>query len=159
MRKFNILAILAFLASASALSATTGSLTLEGTVDEVVSISVTAADASPSDATFSGLDLSTAATNLNVASVNEQSNSNDGYRVKVTYDGLMEHESAGGVTFGYTLVYNGANVATGTDVVVTDASGGVTDVNRSVGVTYTAAASTQLSGNYSDVVNLSIESK
>ncbi|MDC1175586.1 hypothetical protein OAT67_09315 [Bacteriovoracaceae bacterium] len=133
-----------------------GSLTIEGTIDTVVAITVTPTDATPLDGTYSGLDLNTAATNLTVANVQEESNSESGYTVTVEYDGLMLHTD-GVTTFPYSLSYDGSAITTGSDIVTNDASGSVIDTTKTLGVTYTAADATNLSGTYTGTVDVTID--
>lgn len=142
----------------SASAATTGSLTLQGTVAQVLSIGVTPTDGTPGDATYSGIDLHTTSAGLLVANASELSNSNTGYKVKVTYDGVMENAIDNSTPFSYSLLYNDSAVATGTDTVVTNNGSGVYNLAKTVKIAYTGVAQENLvAGTYSDTVQFTIE--
>lgn len=152
-----ILAVTALLTlSTSAFSATTGSLLLQGLVAKKVSITVAA------EAVASALDLETSQTNLKVATVNEKSNSNTGYKVTITSANLGKLKRASGTeVFNYSLKYGGAAVglSTAAGTVFTSSAAASVNVNKDLTVTYTGVANElMVEGTYSDTLTLDIAS-
>jgi hypothetical protein len=141
----------------SASAATTGLLQLQGVVPALLAISV---DPQPI-ATL--LDLTATQTDLLVASVNEQSNSNTGYQITVSSlnDGNLKR-SGGSETLTYTMKYgvtllnlNGSSV---TPVVgKTQAVSGVYDVDTDITISYTGQpAVSMVNGTYQDTITFEI---
>lgn len=155
MKKFITLAVLASL-SLSAFAATSDDLKLKGKVPKKLAILVTP------EAVALNLDLETSqtGTGLLVASVNEKSNSNSGY--KITADSLNDGElvnqqdTTQSVTYGMT--YDGVAVdLTTNDEVKTELSSGVHDNDSEVRITYTGAPhETRVEGNYTDTITFTI---
>lgn len=143
--------------SASSFAATTGTLLLQGTVAEVLNIVVTP------EAVASTLDLATTQSDLLVATVNEQSNSNSGYTISISSanDGNLLR-SGGTETFAYTLKYAGASVSlagsSSTPVTAkTQSTAGTYDVNSNVEVSYTGVPATSMvAGTYADTLTFEI---
>ncbi len=151
---FMIAASVAFAVSAQA--ATTGTITLSGTVAAATAITVTPA------AGYNSLDLSTTQSNLNVATVREINNTTLGYSVKVasTNAGLLKNGTLGSVT--YTSQYNGSSYtlsATPQTVTTGTASNSVVNVTKPLTISYTGtAADSLMQGSYSDTLTFTITS-
>ncbi len=153
----SLLFIFISLLSAQVFSATTGILKLRGVVEPVLSLTVNPA------AIATNLDLATTQTNLVVAKVEEESNSNTGYKISISSlnDGTLLRNS-GTETFPYTLKYDGAAVAlagTSTTAVVakTVATGGAYSGFSGVEISYTGIpAANMVAGTYDDVLTLEI---
>lgn len=130
---------------------TTAQLNLKGTIGQVVDISISA------DAGATTLDLTTTASDLKVADVTEQSNSNTGYSVTVTSanGGNLEHSN--GDQFPYTMKYDGSAVDLSSGSTFTNGTTGLIDTTKEASVSYTGqAASTLVSGDYTDTVTFTI---
>lgn len=147
------LIVLLVLVSSSALAATTGTLTLSGIVPAVTSIIITPAGIS------SALDVSTAQTALNVATVTEDSNATNGYSVTVS------SVNAGKLKNGTNLItyiakYNAVSfVLQATPVTVTTqgAQTSVISVNKPVTIGYAATPfASVMQGTYSDTLTFTI---
>ena len=153
-----ILAMTAILSLTSTVSfgATTGTLLLQGVVAKKVSI-----DVNP-QAIASALDLEVSQTDLKVATVNEKSNSNTGYKVTITSANLGKLKRSGGAeVFSYSLKYGGSNVSlsSASGTVISSASASVANVNKDLNISYTGVpAETMVEGSYSDTVTLNIAS-
>jgi predicted SPOUT superfamily RNA methylase MTH1 len=154
MKKLVIASTLLALTTASSFAATTGTLLLQGVVAQKISLTVT------SQAVASTLDLSTTQTDLNVASVNEKSNSKTGYKVTITSSNLSKLKRADGAeVVAYTMKYGGATVdlslAAGATIANNAASS--INVNKSVAISYTGAtAESMVEGTYADTVTFTI---
>lgn len=149
IRTMTIVAALAliWIAAAPVVAQETGSLTLQGTVPEILEITVTGTG------NYNSLDLTTDANSLVVATVNERTNSKTGYTVTVK---SLNAEGAGsnqaffagndpvntdtlnyGISYGGSAVtLDGSGLAT-----VTDSAGKTpgTGQNNDVAITYTGA--------------------
>jgi len=153
-----ILAMTAILSLTSTVSfgAKTGTLLLQGVVAKKVSI-----DVNP-QAIASALDLEVSQTDLKVATVNEKSNSNTGYKVTITSANLGKLKRSGGAeVFSYSLKYGGSNVSlsSASGTVISSASASVANVNKDLNISYTGVpAETMVEGSYSDTVTLNIAS-
>ncbi len=156
MKRFLAMTAILSMATTTAFSATSGTLLLQGVVAKKVSIDVTP------QAIASALDLEVSQTDLKVATVNEKSNSNTGYKVTITSANLGKLKRSGGAeVFSYSLKYGGASVALGTaaGTVISTASAAVANVNKDLNVSYTGvAAETMVEGSYSDTITLNIAS-
>ncbi|MBI3557666.1 MAG: fimbrial protein [Deltaproteobacteria bacterium] len=153
--RFGLLAAVIALGYVSgAHAATSGSVTIQGTVPTVVAITVTGI------APFNALDLTTTQANLPVADVVEQSNDSLGYKVTMssTNAGSLKNGSLGSVA--YTAKYNGTTVtlsATPQQVTSTGSTTAVVNATKSLTISYTGAASASLmSGTYSDTLTFTI---
>lgn len=145
----------AFLAlSTSSFAATTGTLLLQGTVVQKISLAITP------QAIASTLDLSTTQTDLAVASVNEQSNSKTGYKLTIASANLSKlKRTDGSDVFSYTMKYNGSAVALTSvaGTTITNASAASANVNKSVTISYTGIApELMVEGTYADTVTFTI---
>ncbi len=151
--KFITLAVLASL-SFSAFSATSDDLKLKGKVPKKLSILVTP------ETVALNLDLEASPTALLVASVNEKSNSNTGY--KITADSLNngalvnQQDTTQSVT--YSMTYDGAAVdLSSTDEVKNVSASGVHDNDSDVKIAYTGAPhESRVEGSYTDTVTFTI---
>lgn len=101
-----IIGLLLAMSTSMAFAATTGNLLLQGTVPALLSIEVTA------EALASSLPLDTTQTDSKVATVNEKSNSNTGYKVNISSAnaGALVHESVASSFINYTITYDGSAV-------------------------------------------------
>ena len=140
------------LISTNTFAATSGTLVLQGIVPQVISVTVTPASAA------SSLDLTSSQTNLVVASVNESSNAKLGYKVSLSSSNSGALKRVGGTeTMSYTLKYNGTAANLATTATVTTTSSGLTNVNKSIDISYTGVPSTQMvEGTYTDTLTLNI---
>lgn len=151
--KIITLAVLASL-SFSALAATTDDLKLKGKVPKKLSILVTP--------TSNALDipLETTQTALPVASVNEKSNSNSGYKITADSlnDGKLVNQQDTTQSVTYTMNYDGTAVdLTTTDEVKNVSASGVHDDDSAVTIAYTGADhETRVEGNYTDTITFTI---
>lgn len=156
MKNFYAMTILLALNSTTSFGATSGTLLIQGMVAKKVSIAV-----SP-QAIASALDLEVSQTDLKVASVNEKSNSNTGYKVTITSANLGKLKRSGGAeVFSYTIKYGGTNVAlsSAAGTVISSASAAVANVNKDMNISYTGvSAETMVEGSYSDTITLNIAS-
>lgn len=143
---------------AGAPAATTGQLQLQGVVPVVLSLSVTPQPAATT------LDLTSTQTDLLVASINEVSNSNTGYKISISSlnDGDLER-SGGTETLTYSLKYDSVVVnlvgSSVTPVVAkTNNVGSVHNLNSDVSISYTGQSSNSMvSGTYIDTLTFEIE--
>lgn len=157
-KKFFIVAS-ALSLSGLAHAATSGTLTLQGTIGQELSISVVPTDSTPNDGTYSGLDL-TSNTDIEVANVREVSNAQSGYKVLVSHEGKLRNQSDNSKIFNYKLVYENAEVNAGNNIEVASVSGGVYDVNKKIRVRYQGVAAASLvSGSYAETVTFTIQAK
>lgn len=156
MKKFVTLAVLASL-SLSAFAATSDDLKLKGKVPKKVSIVVNP------EAVAMNLDLEADAEDLLVATVDENSNSADGYKITAqsANSGNLRNSNPGAVDISYTMKYEGVSVVlTGTSPVevknTTAPTSTLTD-NSDVEISYTGAPhETRVSGNYTDTITFTI---
>ena len=135
------------------MAATTGNLILSGTVPALLSIEV-----SP-EALASSLPLDTTQTDAKVATVNEKSNSNTGYKVNISSAnaGSLVHESVTSSFINYALTYDGSSVdlVNGDEFVFSSAS--AVDANKDIDISYTGVAHENLiQGDYTDTVTFTI---
>lgn len=143
----------------SAMAATTGTLTLQGTIAPVLSLTVVPTDSSPNDGTYSGLDLSTN-TDIEVANVREVSNASNGYKVLVTHEGKLRNQTNNNAIFNYRLVYENSEVNAGNNIEVANVGAGIYDVNKKIRVRYSGVpANTLASGTYAETVTFTIQAK
>lgn len=143
----------------SAHAATSGTLTLQGTIAQSLSISVVPTDSSPNDGTYSGLDLTTN-TDIEVANVREISNAANGYKVLVSHQGKLKHSSDANSIFNYRLVYENSEVNAGNNIEVANVGGGIYDVNKKIRVRYTGVPASSLkAGTYAETVTFTIQAK
>ena len=140
--------------ASGAFAATTGSVTIQGTVATVVAITVTGTTP------FNALDLTTTQANLPVANVVEQSNDALGYKVTMSSAnaGTLKNGTAGSVA--YTAKYNATTVtlsATPQNVTTAPATTTVVNVTKPLTISYTgAAAASMMAGTYSDTLTFTI---
>lgn len=146
--------VLVGLMSLLSMSAFAGTLVLTGSIPAATSLVVAPLPAS------STLDLTSTATNLQVATVTEANNTVNGYTVKVSSAnaGLLKNGSLGSVT--YTARYNGTSfVLSTTPVVVTNqgSQSAIVNIGKSVDISYAGqAAPSLMAGSYSDTLTFSI---
>jgi len=135
-------------------AATTASITLSGTVPQVISVVV-----APQTG-YNNLDLTTTTNNLVVANIIEQSNVTTGYSVTVssTNSGQLKNGTVGQVT--YTAKYNNVSFnLTSTPVTITNVTSQTTPANptKPLSISYTGvAASSLMNGSYSDTLTFTI---
>ena len=147
----------------SAFAASSGTLTLTGTVAASTNITVTP------QAGYNTLDLTTSQTNFLVAVVNEQSNDHLGYTVTVASGNLAGAgtqpfflDAASGDTLNYTLQYNGSGVTFASGAAtITNASAKTVPagVNKNLTISYTGSASLSASNSYTDTLTFTIAGK
>lgn len=160
MKKTILLSLLALVTltfSTTVLAATTGTLTLQGIIGEILSITVTPEPAA------SALDLETTQVDLKVGTVSEVSNSATGYQVTVSSanDGSLIR-SGGSESIAYTLKYSGVliNLSGSSSSAVQATSvttGGPSSIDNEVSISYTGApAGTLTAGTYQDTLTFEI---
>lgn len=153
MKNFLSLAILATL-SFSAIAATSDDLKLKGKVPKKLSILVTP------EAIALNLDLETTQTALKVASVNEKSNSNSGYKIEADSlnDGKLVNQGDITQSITYSMTYDGNPVnLTTTDEVKNVPASGLYDDDSEVKIAYVGADhETRVEGNYTDTITFTI---
>jgi hypothetical protein len=161
-----ILAFALMALAAPAFAATSGTLTLQGTVAGILEISVTPTPAA------SALDLTANTTELLVATVNERSNRKAGYTVTVQSANaaaasanaafLKSVDALNADTLGYTMSYAGAavalvgGVAQVSDVSAKTAAGGT---DKELRISYDGAASFLNADDYADTLTFTITAK
>jgi hypothetical protein len=151
--------LLSFVMLSTASYAVTDSdtLSLTATVAETVSITVVA------DSNATGLDLHTTKSDLAVAAVTEASNAANGYKVlaKSANNGTIKHSTAAS-NVAYTMKYDGGSAVTlsTSDAQIKSKTSGVyTGEVSAATISYTGVAATSLlSGSYSDTITFTIES-
>ncbi len=145
------------LAAPQTKAATTGTISITGTIPLNCNISVAA------QANAATLDLTVSQTSLTVATVTESCNNKTGYKVTVattngTTGGVMKGGSGNTDTVSYGVVYNGvtqtfsSGTATATNTSVKSAAGGI---SKSLGITYTGAPAIN-ADTYTDVLTLTM---
>jgi len=159
-----IIASILLLVSFGAFSATSGSLTLTGTVNGILDIQVSAA------AIASNLDLTTSQNDLVVATVIEKSNKADGYTVELESANATAASSSTATLNGtgtntdaldYSLSYDGnaVNLVNGSAVVTdSNAATGAAGVSKTLAITYAGDAGLT-EGSYTDTLTLTIAAK
>ena len=161
--KFLVLMV-AFLIGGTAILAaqTTGSITLTGVVSQILEITVTP------EAGYDSLDLTTSQTDLLVATVNERSNSQAGYRVEVESTNAAAAASSTPFFVGadpgntdtltYSVSYGGAaatfNTSGVAEVTNVGSTTGTAGVNKAVEITYTGSFLN--ADTYSDTLTFTI---
>ncbi len=141
------------LTSVTGFAATTGNLLLKGTVPALLSIAVTP------EPLASTLPLDTTQTDSKVATVNEKSNSNTGYKVNIssTNGGNLVHDSVASSFINYSLTYDGnaVNLSAGDEFIFSSASS--VDTNKDIDISYTGVPHANLiEGDYTDTVTFTI---
>lgn len=137
----------------SVMAATTGSLVLQGTVPQLVSIDVTA------NSNTQNIPLDQTQSNLVVGSVVESSNSNSGYNVQISSSnaGKLVHDSETSSFIAYSLTYGGSAIDLSTTDTVEQNTAGSYEVTKNVAIAYTGVDHKDLiEGNYSDTVTFTI---
>ena len=156
MRKFLITTTALALMTTSAFAATQGTLLLQGSIGQVLSLSV-----SPVSGANNALDLVNGESDKKVASVNEETNSNTGYKilVRTANAGVLKNGTLDSVS--YTMSYDGSPVTlSNSDQVAKNVStGGVYNHDSDVEVSLTGSGSAALltQGTYSDTVTFTIQ--
>lgn len=148
--------ILGSLLGKFAFSASSGSITLSGSIPTATHIVITATTG------YNSLSLTTGATNQVVASVREINNTSAGYNVTLSSAnaGLFKNGSVGQIA--YTARYNSVNVNLTTlpQTITTQGSqSSIVNVVKDFDISFTATAEdTVMSGNYSDTLTFTITS-
>lgn len=137
--------------------ADSGTLLLQGSVDPVLSITVTGTSGVHDD-----LNLSQTQTNLNVASVSEKSNTTAGYKIFARSDNGGKLDNAGLDSVEYTMGYDGGghiSLTINDQEVKDNTTGGVISYDSDVDIAYVGkVASALVQGTYSDTVTFTIQS-
>lgn len=154
LKSLSLVALIAFAALPS-FAATTGTLSLSGTVAPMTAITVTA------DPNASNLPVGQSATGLKVATVNELSNSKTGYTVSLsTANGGLLKEVDGSDALAYTLSYNGVEVAfsSGT-ATISNVSSRTTGLGSSKDLAISFSAAFLNADSYTDTLTFTIAAK
>lgn len=152
MKKFFALALITTMTT-TAFAATTGTLLLKGIVPRLVNITVTA------ETIAANLPLETTQSNTKVATVNEQSNSNTGYKVTISSAnaGKLVHQSVSSSSVAYTARYNNSAVNLASAQTITYSSSASVNANRNFDISYTGVPHENLiEGNYQDTLTFTI---
>jgi len=152
MKRFIALALITTFTT-GAFAATSGTLLLKGVVPRLVSITVTA------ETIAANLPLETTQNNTKVATVNEQSNSNTGYKVTIASAnaGKLVHSTTASSTVPYTIRYNNQSMNLSGSQQVTYSSSASVNANRNVDISYTGVPHENLiEGNYQDTITFTI---
>ena len=148
--KSTLFALPVLFLSFTALAASSGTLLLKGTILPTLSISVTP------ETVASALDLTTTQSATKVATVQEKSNSNTGYKVTISSQNAGKLKN-GAQLFPYTLTYAGSALNLAAPVVQNNSAAAAVTVNKDVNISYTGVPEAQLvAGDYSDTVTFSI---
>lgn len=148
-------ALFSTLAVTSAMAASTGTLTISGTVALVNDITVTP------NASATALNITGGETAKLVASVTENSNNLNGYKIKMSSQngGQLVNGSNSNIKTAYKVGYNGqssVSLSTGTtDMKTVSSLTGLTSASSDVKVDVTALPSAA-AGTYSDTITVSI---
>lgn len=144
--------------SSQSLAATTGSVTITGTVPFACSIVVQA------EAGANISNLTTGATDLHVATVTENCNDPDGYTVTMSGTNSGNHtglfiDSVSSDELAFTTKYNNVSVSSGTITDSNASSNG--DVLKNVEISYAAdtTLTASVSNTYSETLNFEIAAK
>jgi hypothetical protein len=147
MKKFLTVTLLTM--STVSFAATTATLQLKGTIQQILDISIAA------DANATTLNLTQNAANLKVATLTEKSNSNTGYKVTVSSANSGKLKN-GTNQFSYTLGYNSQQLNLTSPQSQTYAAGAY-NVAKDVTISYTGIAQESLvAGDYTDTVTFTI---
>lgn len=152
--KFAAVATALLLSASLAQAASSGTLSISGTVATVFDLTVTAT--TPANST---LDILGGETNKKVADVSETSNNSAGYKITMSSlnNGLLKNGSIDSV--GYQVSYNGGgNVTPSSSAATVKTSGtlsALTTATSTVRVTFTGKP-TALAGTYSDTLTFVI---
>lgn len=150
MKKF-ITALTLTALTASSFAATSGTLLLKGTIAPLLSIAVTP------EAIASTLDLTASPSNLKVATVQEKSNSNTGYKVTIASQNLGQLKNGSVDSVTYSLSYNGSSVNLAAPVTQTNSAAAAVTVNKDVNISYTGRTQDLLvAGDYTDTITFTI---
>lgn len=134
----------------SAFAGTTATLLLKGSIAPNLDISVTP------ETVAAALDLTTTQSNTKIATVQEKSNSNTGYKVTISSQNLGALKN-GQQRFVYNLAYNGSALNLASPVVQSYTSPAAVTLNKNVNISYTGVPADQLvAGDYTDTITFTI---
>lgn len=153
LSKLNKIALIMALAMGSSYAATSGTLLLKGTVPAILAVTVTP------EALASTLPLDTTQANSKVATINEVSNSNTGYKVGITSANLgkLVHDSVTSSFINYALTYDGGSVDLANGDEFAFATAASVNVNKDLDISYTGVSHENLiQGDYTDTVTVTI---
>lgn len=142
------------LASTASFGASSGTITLSGTIPAVTSIVLTGVNS------YSSLDLSTTQSDLTVVNVREINNTTQGYTVKVASGNVGAFKNGTLGSLPYSAKYNGVGVilsATPQVVTSSPASNSVVNVVKNFTISYSGVVpESQMTGVYSDTLTFTI---
>lgn len=150
--KTTLIALTTLALSSTTFAATSGTLLLKGQVGQVLSILVTP------EAIASTLPLDQSQVDTKVATVNEISNSNTGYKVSISSANLGNLLRSGGTElFPYTMKYNGSAVNLAAVQTISNPTAASVNVNKDVQISYTGVpTANMIAGEYSDTITFEI---
>lgn len=146
--------VYSFLFIPSVFAATTGSITLSGSIPQTISIVVSG------QGSYNNLNLSSSTTDLVVANVIERCNIMTGYSVSISSanNGQLKNGTLGQIP--YTAKYNNTSFSlSSTPVTVTDVTSQTSIVNvpKQLTITYSATdPESIMAGTYSDTLTFTI---
>ncbi len=136
--------------SFSAMAGTSATLLLKGTIPALLNIAVTP------ELNASALDLTATQSNTKVATVQEKSNSQSGYKVSIASQNLGVLKN-GVHAFPYALAYDGSALDLSSTVTQVHSASSAVAVNKNVNISYSGVPADQLvAGDYSDVITFTI---
>ena len=146
------LALTLSLTTLTSMAASTATLLLKGVVPQVLSIAVTA------EPLAINLPLATTQSNQKIATVNEKSNSNTGYKVTISSANQGKLVRSGGSQqFPYSMTYNDQTINLSSAVVLTNTTPSSVSVNKDLDISYTGVPNEQMvAGDYVDTLTFTI---
>lgn len=137
------------------MAATTANLELRGVIEPEVNLSVVGEN------NYNALDLSATVSDLVVAKIRSQSNTNAGYSIKLSSQnaGKLKNSASGSVS--YTAKFNDNPVPLKTsEKKIFDGAGGLQNVTHDFAISYTGRPKVELEeGTYTDTLTFTIKSK
>ncbi|WP_290730469.1 fimbrial protein [Halobacteriovorax sp. JY17] len=154
MRKLLIASTLSIL-TLSSFAAPQGTLLLQGSIGQVLSLTVEA-----EAGVNNSLDLTSSESDLKVGTVTEQTNSNTGYKILIRSANAGQLKNGSLDQVDYTLKYDGTAVSLSQSdtEVKNESTGGVYNHASDVEISYTGQPAASLTqGTYSDTVTFTIQ--
>lgn len=150
--KITLAALILTLTSFSLKAATTATLLVKGVVPQILSIAVSA------ETIATSLPLSTSQTNTKIATIQEKSNSQTGYKVTISSANQGKLVRTGGSQqFSYSMSYNNSTLNLNSSVVLTNSGSSAVTVNKDLKISYTGVAShLMVAGDYVDTLTFTI---
>jgi hypothetical protein len=148
----NVITLIALLLTSHAMSATNGMILLRGNVPQILSVQINA------ESIANTLPLDTTQVNTKIASINERSNSNTGYKVAISSANQGKLVRTGGTeVLNYTLKYDGNNVTLLSTHEFSSPAVNAVNQNKDLTVSFTGVNSENMvAGEYTDMLTFTI---